>query len=369
MWLATWDGVYFANIACHGYQHEQNFAFFPGLAAIGSWARGMPSCRCWAAASIEAANAVAFFLATAMLFKLTREVMGNERDARVAAMLFAVNPALPFFGAAYTESIFALLVFSALYWLLLPASILFALATCMRSNGVVTAGFVVHFALCTSSSIPRALARACFGVAIIVAPFIAFQAYAYTVFCIDRTGDDGHTTVAYDPPPPWCNSTIPSIYGYIQHHYWHVGFLQQYQAAQLPNFVLAAPVMVASVAAVWTHTQQGHNRTTMMATTTTPAITRPPRTRAHCNATAGGFGDGRVFVVAVYHAFLSLFALLTMHVQVSTRLLASASPLLYWFGAHVFRTGAWWQGSVWLRVSLAYAVMGTALHALFLPWT
>lgn len=57
------------------------------------------------------------------------------------------------------------------------------------------------------------------------------------------------------------------------------------------------------------------------------------------------------------------------HRQVSTRLLCSASPLLYWFGAHVLLHRPMWRRLLVLRVCLGYAVVGAVLHALFLPWT
>ncbi|RNA33812.1 GPI mannosyltransferase 2 [Brachionus plicatilis] len=50
--------------------------------------------------------------------------------------------------------------------------------------------------------------------------------------------------IFYDmPKSDWCFKTLPFSYSYIQSVYWKVGFLQYWHWKQIPNFVLAAPVV------------------------------------------------------------------------------------------------------------------------------
>ena len=67
-------------------------------------------------------------------------------------------------------------------------------------------------------------------------------------------------------------------------------------------------------------------------------------------------------------AVAALLGLTTAHVQISTRLLCSSCPALYWYAAHLVTTSKPW-GSVYLGYCLLYIVLGSILHPLWLPWT
>ncbi len=70
------------------------------------------------------------------------------------------------------------------------------------------------------------------SIAICVAPNVLFQAWAYSRFCVQEAAR------------PWCGRTVPSVYTFVQSHYWNVGVLRYWQPAQLPNFALASPVLL-----------------------------------------------------------------------------------------------------------------------------
>ena len=88
-----------------------------------------------------------------------------------------------------------------------------------------------------------------------LAPFILFQWYGYTLYCsltkmnlsydqeiIDYAGNHS-LKLPSDEPSGWCSYTLPMAYQYIQSHYWNVGFLKYFHWKQIPNFILAAPMI------------------------------------------------------------------------------------------------------------------------------
>jgi len=82
----------------------------------------------------------------------------------------------------------------------------------------------------------RALSGLCITAAqcaAIVAPLAAFQIYGYLQFC------SGHRSGSV---PQWCADRVPYIYGYVQSHYWGVGFLKYWQFSQASPLQLVAPL-------------------------------------------------------------------------------------------------------------------------------
>ena len=89
-----------------------------------------------------------------------------------------------------------------------------------------------------------------------LAPFVLFQWYGYTLYCgltkmhlsydqeiIDYAQNHTLKLPSADPSE-WCLNTLPMAYSYIQSHYWNVGFLQYFHWKQIPNFILAAPMLI-----------------------------------------------------------------------------------------------------------------------------
>ncbi|RZC69561.1 hypothetical protein C5167_032698 [Papaver somniferum] len=140
---------------------------------------------------------------------------------------------------------------SAVYFYSTIAVLLFALSGAARSNGVLNAGYIcfqaIHRAydaivqkkrigLAVMTLIDGALRSLC-----IFAPFVTFQAYGYHNLCRGLVSDEMR---------PWCKARVPFLYDFLQGHYWGVGFFKYFQLKQLPNFLLASPILSLALCSI-----------------------------------------------------------------------------------------------------------------------
>ncbi|KJE96876.1 hypothetical protein CAOG_007129 [Capsaspora owczarzaki ATCC 30864] len=267
--LARWDGVYMLRIAqMQEYEFEQISAFFPLYPAIvhavGWMLGGSASSLLIAAAFV---SNVCFVIATIGLFLLSKRVLNTDRHAGIVAALFMLNPANIFFSAAYTESLFAALTFWAFYfaerafnpvqsrraWLWHgTCAITLALSSLNRGNGMVSVALPLFLLVSQLRHnllyqpqrrrvrlVLGNLLLACFYVTFAVGPFLWWQYRSYHEFCTSP-----------EATRPWCSQSLPFIYSFVQEHYWNNGFLRYYELKQVPNFVLALPILVLAFATV-----------------------------------------------------------------------------------------------------------------------
>ncbi|XP_006862314.1 PREDICTED: GPI mannosyltransferase 2 [Chrysochloris asiatica] len=433
--LSHWDAEHFLFIAEHGYLYEHNFAFFPGFPLsllVGTELllrplRGLLSLRSCLLISVALLNSLFSVLAAVALHDLSCLVLHSPRQAFYTALLFCLSPANVFLAAGYSEALFALLTFTAMGqlekgrgW---TSGLLFAFATGVRSNGLVNVGFLVY-AQCRSffsslkmenplKQLIKLIASVFLSVLTLGLPFVLFQYYAYTQFCLPDSSsqpipkpllqlavDKGYR-IADGNKPPWCSWNRPLIYSYIQDVYWNVGFLRYYELKQVPNFLLAAPVAILVTWATWTYV------TTHPWFCLTLGLQRN-KSNQTLEKPDPGFLSPQVFVYLVHASVLLLFGVLCMHVQVLTRFLGSSTPIVYWFPAHLLQnqepllrsleTVPWKplagnsppgqkvprnpiKGLLYnwktcspvtryiLGYFLIYWLMGLLLHCNFLPWT
>lgn len=169
-----------------------------------------------------------------------RPPSSHERSSAcfVAALLYIVSPAGVFLSAPYTESPFAALNMLAFLLflkgryefsrgrsgsagtLLVASGIATALATIMRSNGILTG---VLFAVSALEALSRLWRQGLnllelqkllsFGLAGAIASIgiIWPQYLAYTEYCSGSNVLDSR---------PWCQRLVPSVFTFVQSHYW-----------------------------------------------------------------------------------------------------------------------------------------------------
>ncbi|XP_054823090.1 uncharacterized protein LOC129321378 isoform X2 [Prosopis cineraria] len=260
----VWDSVYFVRIAQCGYEYEQSYAFLPLLpiciyfVSHTVFAPLVPFIgeRAVLAVSGYLINNVTFVFAALYFYKLSTTILKDPEASLLASILFCFNPASIFYSSIYTESLYAFLSFGGLYHLISGGNsmsvIFLALSGSARSNGVLNAGYFCYqtmhraydalFQKRQAHLALLAVISGAFRCACIFAPFIAYQAYGYHNMCVGRSHDELR---------PWCKARVPLLYKYIQSHYWGVGFLRYFQLKQLPNFLLASPVLSLAFCSIY----------------------------------------------------------------------------------------------------------------------
>ncbi|TRM69692.1 glycosyltransferase family 76 protein [Schizophyllum amplum] len=342
--LVRWDVFHFAQIARGGYVHEHQWAFFPGVPWL---------LRATALSQREflLGGTVLVLLCdpTLVMYDLSLLVLGN-RDAALLSALLSLLPSSPMTLrlVPYAEPFYTYLSYRGMLfcerrqWIY--ATVSFALAGLFRSNGLSLAGFLVWgmlirpFVEGRARTISITTVLKCALLAIIVfAPFVYHQYTGYRAFCT--------TSV----PPKWCRNTIPLIYSHVQSTYWNVGFLRYWMLQQLPNFVIAAPPLLAILSfASW------HLRRTL------PAQILPSPPPGH-----QPFLSPALTPHALHATFMALILLFASHTQIALRLVA-AMPFTYWAAAWLMVQSPK-IGWAWVTWSVGWGALSVLLWVAFLP--
>lgn len=167
------------------------------------------------------------------------ESSGNSSVHVAIAALHIINPAGAFLLSPYSEALFSSLNILGFKLYLgglrnyhdgsnfhaeiqcLAAGAVFGIATTVRSNGLLSgtlflydAAFTVISLLVDNLSVKRCrrLMVICIGGCFIALGAVIPQYGVYVRYC---TFDTGYGT------RPWCNNYVPSIYAWVQGHYWY----------------------------------------------------------------------------------------------------------------------------------------------------
>lgn len=311
------------------------------------------------------------------------------------------------------------------------STVLWMLASYTRSNGTFMSIWWMLIGLSKCSfCIQRARCKGMDNIvnAVFSLPFHVALAYcvAYPVLYHDRRGYDFHCVgqmIRQSTLPAWCEGddstkSCFSLYAYVQRKYWNVGLFRYYEMNQIPNFFLALPVLAISYAAVFMwiyHSYVRHGAASQASTndkkknTSFCAVARNVLSwafvalDASCedkfllgsvtNGSSSSSYETRPLLgpkLLSHYAILAGFALVgsfVAHVQVSTRLIFSSCPAMYWFlsdlllaqtdnqNAASVRKGSFWYSaaispSLFIYSYFAlYNILGVIMHVNWLPWT
>lgn len=381
--FGLWDGVYFRRIAQLGYENEQNFAFFPFLPAVlhlfSLLRPAFLSVDAWQLLVGVLFSQTCFVFAARELYKLTLLVFTGppsshhisdtttaHRLARTAGLLFCITPAGIFMSAIYSESPFALLSLLSLRLLAerkpWPASLVLALAGFVRSNAFLLAVFFVascyrrhSYRPLPSTSLSQfvlawtACALQCL---VTVLPFVATQLYAASLFC---------------PGRPWCNAVpLPSIYSFVQSHYWGNGLFAYWIPKQIPNFLLASPIACFSLFFIARYVlHSARNPARLLADW---HVGGSPRAAVANNKHATDTSlllRPDILPYYLLWAVMLVIALVAMHVQVITRFFCALPPL-YWCAASIHSLAV---RRLVILYFIIYSLLGALFFPNFYPWT
>ncbi|KAH8876418.1 GPI mannosyltransferase 2 [Schistosoma japonicum] len=390
-------------------------------------------------------NFVLSLASTVVLYRLGVLIFGSTKVNFLASLLFCCNPAVVFFSSLYSESLFFFCSVSGLYFLGIKKTVLSSLfitfSVLCRSNGLLNIGYLAYFILVRSdfrffiwgdevqktrksfTSFFYLSARWWLYVVAFVLPrlmllclcslpFLLYQTYCYFLYCSRMKlsyisfeskipeslliyGIDNGFSIPYGfanesispNSPTWCSFTPPFSYAFIQESKWNVGLWKYYRLRQIPNFILALPIVILCFMCSIVFYRRA------------PKAYRTLGLYAECEM-------DRTMVPYVFHMlFLCAYGVLHINVQVLTRMIFSSCPIVYWFCAYLLREVLpnfeplmnnhsnsnikyefyhyviniykalnplkyrLMKHRLLLFYFLGYAVIGCIMHPNFLPWT
>ncbi|KAM7208126.1 GPI mannosyltransferase 2 [Naviculisporaceae sp. PSN 640] len=368
--LTRWDAIYFVKVAARGYRYEQEWAWGWGyiqllrLCTAVVQKLGVPAYD-----GLEAIVAIVIahtshLLSVLVLYLLSLSVFaGAVGTAFTAAALHILSPAGLFLSAPYAESSCAFLTFAGCLLfakslgkrsatkdlLVLLSGLVLGLATAFRSNGLLNGVLLLEeasrvlysltqggFQLSTSR---RLLATGLGGLAVAIG-FLFPQYIAYSEYCSGSTGR------------PWCERTFPSVYVFVQAHYWNNGLFNYWTLSNLPLFILGAPMFtIMTISGLWAL----RGGPIGSKTDTVAKGKKVPEPR----------GYQVLRNLAVVQLLLALYTLTTAHAQIINRI-SSSSPVWLWYLAVGFGKRQPLARNL-VAFMVIYAVVQGGLFASFLP--
>ncbi|CAE6511878.1 unnamed protein product, partial [Rhizoctonia solani] len=354
-----WDTLHYRDVALHGtYAYEHQYAFSLGVPIVLRLVQSgkeilfslvLPSSpgfmnielRSWLSDIINAFLVAMLASQPCLaLYRLTEKLTRSKDFSYLTLLVHVLMGAPPvIIRSSYAEPFFAWFTFEGLNAYheqrYLVSSLYFGLATAFRTNGLllpcfILYGLLVHpilleFLATISTStalqladIPTHLHRAAKKLRISMliysglltmislSPFLAQQYIAYLTFCQSST------------PRPWCDSHIPLIYSFVQSHYWDVGLWRYWTIAQIPNFLLAMPILILAFSSiVW------------FIIASSRGIRFVKRREVDMSSLGPTLSPSMSLVLLPYalHALvLSLVLFTAAHVQIALRMLPAATP-------------------------------------------
>ncbi|TGO31076.1 hypothetical protein BPAE_0002g01710 [Botrytis paeoniae] len=379
--LVRWDAIYFVHASNRGYVYEQEWAFgwgFTRMIKVSTMGLEYPGVLHYdgleGLVGILIAH-ISHLFSTLALHSLTLTLFPSKRFALVTALLHIISPAGIFLSAPYAESSTALLTFLGAFLftksfgsgvsnrtlghdlLILISGVVFGLATTFRSNALLNGLLLLEEAFRILSSLSNGfnvptirrliitgLGGICVGIGFIIPQYIAYQEYC------------GATDIVN--PRVWCSNTLPSIYAFVQAFYWNNGPFKYWTISNIPLFLLAMPMLVILGVSGNGVLRDSHFQQT------------PVTPQKDVNPQVNGVRQvDKVQIIrnlALSQLILTVYTLISGHVQIITRI-SSSSPVYLWYVAASVGRGKGPTATMVGRFMIIYAGIQSGLFSSFLP--
>lgn len=329
--------------------------------------------------------------------------------SNMTTVLYCLNPATVFFIACYSEATFSCFTFigyamftrslnSKRFGLIFGSTACWMLTSYTRSNGSLTSLFLFIHLCGALVNAYRSRRGASDTMMIMDTALQCFKAIIFNLMpiaCIilpviyhDQRGIEMHCNNTFKPH--WCNIADKtfSLYGYVQDRHWNVGLFNYWTVQQLPNFLLAFPILSCGTVAVLIWIRKSWNcfeeKCCHRPSPVSPLNVLRWAFDALANMTLNGelknedvihqvlFGQNMLAHYALLGGF-TLLGLFIAHVQISTRMICSACPAIYWFMCTIIFDGNGKaknvKGNTLIIYLFTFHVLSVILHVNFLPWT
>ena len=374
--FVKWDAAHLLNIATRGYTKDMESVFLPLYPtvlwyvshAFNRYLLFGDSIINAVVISALGVNLLLYPLSSVLLWKLMGSwgVSSNLKIIAVTVQI-SLNPANAFFVSCYSETMFSVLTWLSMYLLSearisswatkLEVIVATILASLTRSNGFVNACLGLNALLRIKGSSPQTVLAALLEVIMIglsaSVPLITIDMINDLRYCnqgfLGLTHSESCATFSSESSLHSLNlssdvqkyvdrasSSQSSYYSYVQKKYWGVDLFASYRWIQIPNIIIAMPAIAIAGYVLF--------------------ISRSCRHR---------------FKVEKLHLALHLFLGVTLaHIQITTRLLMCACPLMYLGIAEILGgNSSEALKTITVAYLALYSVAGVGLHVNWYPWT
>jgi phosphatidylinositol glycan class V len=372
--FVKWDSIHFLNIALKGYQNDYQFAFYPAYPyLLGVSAKIFIPLQFLTETDMMVCRGTAFSLlfslvSLILLREILKELDFSPKVVNTACVVFIFNPAFIFFVSLYTESCFTMFSWLTFYLFLkyrrIPYYLIPLIVSCtIRSNGILTAIPILSVHLMETLVRRKLTLKAVVFVSLTlvcsILPYLSFSYYAFSRICSENlfTGEGNEE---------FCQSgQFYLTYSHLQKKYWNVGFLSSFQFRQIPNIMLATPILLLSFSTLFASFNEDIEEKELVSN------------RLWISANWNISFKSSLLPWKFHLLVTTLLGLFMAHIQISTRLICSSSILIYVGIAKLLegeeeqkgkKNGKKMKKYITIYLFL-YVIGGSILHTNFYPWT